>query len=66
MIFGSVDQCVEHVRFIRDTLGVDYLGVTFWFAGLAPAHATRAMERFTREVIPRVEAAAARAAAPAH
>jgi natural product biosynthesis luciferase-like monooxygenase protein len=55
MLFGSVDECVEHVRYVRDEIGVDYLGVTFWFGGLAQDKALRSMDRFMGEVVPRVE-----------
>jgi natural product biosynthesis luciferase-like monooxygenase protein len=63
MLFGSVEDCVEHVRWVRDEIGVDYLGLSFWFGGLAQAKALRSMDAFMREVAPRVEAqpAAARA-----
>jgi natural product biosynthesis luciferase-like monooxygenase protein len=55
MLFGSVDECVEHVRYVRDEIGIDYLGVTFWFGGLAQDKALRSMDAFMREVVPRVE-----------
>jgi natural product biosynthesis luciferase-like monooxygenase protein len=56
MLFGSVDDCVEHVRFVRDEIGIDYLGITFWFGGLDPAKALRSMETFMEQVVPRLEA----------
>ncbi len=62
MLFGSVDDCVEHVRYVRDEIGIDYLGLTFWFGGLAPAKALRSMETFVREVVARLEQRAVGAA----
>lgn len=59
MLFGSVDECVEHVRYVRDEIGIDYLGLSFWFGGLAQEKALRSMELFVHEVLPRLEAAPA-------
>ena len=56
MLFGSVEECVEHVRWVRDTLGIDYLGASFWFGGLAQDKVLRSMALFMQEVVPRVEA----------
>ena len=56
MLFGGVDECVEHMRWIRDEIGVDYVGASFWFGGVAQDKVLRSMELFWREVVPRLEA----------
>jgi alkanesulfonate monooxygenase SsuD/methylene tetrahydromethanopterin reductase-like flavin-dependent oxidoreductase (luciferase family) len=55
MLFGGVDDCVEHLRWVRDEIGVDYLGASFWFGGLSQDKALRSMDTFVREVVPRLE-----------
>ena len=55
VVFGSVDDCVEHLRWVRDEIGIDYLGASFWFGGLPQDKALRSMDMFAREVVPRLE-----------
>jgi natural product biosynthesis luciferase-like monooxygenase protein len=62
MLFGSVDDCVEHLRWVRDEIGVDYVGASFWFGGLPQEKALRSMDTFVREVVSRLERVPASAA----
>jgi hypothetical protein len=47
---------------VRDEIGVDYVGASFWFGGLPQEKALRSMDTFVREVVPRLERVPASAA----
>jgi natural product biosynthesis luciferase-like monooxygenase protein len=55
IIAGSPQDCIERIRYWRDTLGITYIGGTFHFGGLAHEATLRSMELFAQEVAPAVE-----------
>ena len=65
VIAGSPDDCIERIRYWRETLGITHLAGTFHFGGLAQEATLRSIERFAREVAPGFRAAASPITAPA-
>jgi alkanesulfonate monooxygenase SsuD/methylene tetrahydromethanopterin reductase-like flavin-dependent oxidoreductase (luciferase family) len=62
-LFGTVDRCVQHVRWMTETFGLTHLGLTFYFGGMPHTKALRAMELWSRHVAPHFRNA--RASSPA-
>ncbi|HYY87918.1 MAG TPA: LLM class flavin-dependent oxidoreductase [Chloroflexota bacterium] len=52
IIAGAPDDCIERIRYWRDTLGINHLGGTFHFGGLSQEATLRSIELFAREVAP--------------
>ena len=52
--YGTVDQVAERLKFQRDELGVDYYLAWFDFGGLPFDLVQASIERFGKEVIPRL------------
>ena len=52
VIGGTPGECVEHIRYWQDTLGLTHIGGTFHFGGLDQAATLRSLELFAREVAP--------------
>lgn len=59
-IGGTPDDCIERLRYWRDTLGINHLGGTFHFGGLSQEATLRSIELFAREVAPALAAEQAR------
>jgi alkanesulfonate monooxygenase SsuD/methylene tetrahydromethanopterin reductase-like flavin-dependent oxidoreductase (luciferase family) len=62
VIGGTPAECIEHVAYWQETLGLTHIGGTFHFGGLDQQATLRSLELFAREVAPTF--AAADAAAP--
>ena len=52
IIAGTPDDCIERIRYWRETLGLTHIGGTFHFGGLAQDATLRSLELFAREVMP--------------
>jgi alkanesulfonate monooxygenase SsuD/methylene tetrahydromethanopterin reductase-like flavin-dependent oxidoreductase (luciferase family) len=60
VIGGSPDDCIQQVRYWRDTLGLTQIAGTFHFGGLEQSATLRSLELFAREVAPAFAAFPAR------
>ncbi len=58
VIAGSPDECIERIRYWRDTLGITHIGGTFHFGGLDQQATLRSLQLFAREVAPAFSGAA--------
>lgn len=65
VIAGSPDDCIERVRYWRDTLGITHIGGTFHFGGLSQEATLRSIGLFAREVAPAFQERTAAMAAAA-
>lgn len=63
VIAGSPEDCIERVRYWRDTLGITHIGGTFHFGGLSQETTLRSIELFAQEVAPVFKQEAAQLAA---
>jgi natural product biosynthesis luciferase-like monooxygenase protein len=52
VIAGSPDDCLERLRYWRDTLGINHLGGTFHFGGLDQPSTLRSINLFAHHVAP--------------
>jgi natural product biosynthesis luciferase-like monooxygenase protein len=52
IIAGTPEDCIERIRYWRDTLGLTHIGGTFHFGGLSQEATLRSLELFAREVAP--------------
>ena len=52
IIAGTPEDCIERIRYWRETLGLTHIGGTFHFGGLAQDATLRSIELFAREVAP--------------
>lgn len=55
-VFGSPETCARIIKTIGEVVGATHIGLTFHFGGLSQNKVLRSMERFAREVLPRVRA----------
>jgi natural product biosynthesis luciferase-like monooxygenase protein len=62
VIAGSPDDCIERIRYWRETLGITHIGGTFHFGGLEQQATVHSLELFAREVAPKFQAAGVAAA----
>ncbi|MEA2641068.1 MAG: hypothetical protein QOF51_2462 [Chloroflexota bacterium] len=51
-VFGDAEMCRQHVRRLRDELGIDRLALRFDFGGMAQDLVLASMRRFASEVAP--------------
>jgi len=52
VIAGGPQDCIQRIRYWRDTLGITHIGGTFHFGGLSQEATLRSLELFAHEVAP--------------
>lgn len=60
VIAGGPADCIERIRYWRETLGITHIGGTFHFGGLSQEATLRSLDLFAREVAPVFQPAPAR------
>jgi hypothetical protein len=58
LITGTPRSVIPKLKFLIEETGLNYLLCIFSFGDLAPEHALRSLELFSREVMPWLEARA--------
>lgn len=52
LLYGTPDQCIQHIQQLKDEASIDHLSLEFWQGEMPHDKVLRSMERFAKDVMP--------------